>query len=194
MENILKIITLRGILTFLLILSALWLFKIIVKRQSQYLFRAGLLFCLLLVVFVYLQQSESKKWTLEDVKQKLFPEKMMNYEFEIERGGRYGEEFIRYVFYGEIKPKLSLKLDKNGRFLHISDVKSINKVLNYLGLPPVSGPVPELISITNSELDIYHYEWKDYPRGTLTIERTLCRGKGFQTYHCISSITLKERY
>ena len=81
-----------------------------------------------------------------------------------------------------------------GKYMVIKDIRHVNVVLKYIGLPPVSEGVPELASITGQRLDTDKYRWDDYERGVLLIERGICRDMvSAQTFACIARITVTGR-
>jgi len=79
-------ITLTAIVSILLLLSSIWLLVILLRRQNEYIFRALLVFLFFLSALIYLQQSESSKLTLYDIKNKILPERTQIYNYHIEKG------------------------------------------------------------------------------------------------------------
>ncbi len=76
----------------------------------------------------------------------------------------------------------------------IKDIRPVNVVLEYLGLPPVAAGVSELASITGRTLDADKYRWDDYERGVLLLERGICRDMtSAQSFTCIARITVTAR-
>ena len=194
MEAILGAISLKIIASALLVLSFLWLIIVIIKKQNEYILRALLVCLIFLLFFIYLQQQDARKLTLSDARKKIFPEKTLQYNYHIEKGLKQQESFTRYIF-DDPKPKISLSMDKTGSYFHITDVKSINSILEFLNLPKVKSGVDELASITGSRSGLNRYRWDDYPPGILIIERSLGRNKAtFETYHCIAYIIITKRY
>lgn len=188
-----QLMSIRMIATIFLVLAFLWLLKIMIKKQFEYLFRASLAFIFIFLIFIFLQRSEIGEWNVFDIKEKMFPEKIPSLNYRLDKGPLMGDTKMRYVFQ-EPKPKLSLTLDRKGSYLHLWNVKSLNAVLEGLGLPRVSSGVPELSSITGSRWDIRYYRWGDYPLGILIIERDLCQDrKRLTSYHCLSILTIKTR-
>ena len=92
-----------------------------------------------------------------------------------------------YIFYKNRKP--ALKFDSKGG---ISDLKGVNSVLDYLGLPAVDKTVPERSAITEFRGHRAQYHWEDYSLGFLTIERSLC-GSGNNHYDCIWKVTIGSK-
>jgi hypothetical protein len=187
------LISFRTITAILLILTLLWFLKLMVKKQIEYLFRASLILIFIFLIFIFFQRSEIGKWDVFEIKGKIFPEKIPTLNYHQDREILNEDIKLRYVF-KEPKPKLILTLDKRGNYLHLWNFSSLNLVLKALDLPQVHQGVPELASITGSRYDIRQYRWGDYPLGILIIERDLCQDKkNFQSYHCLSAITIKYR-
>jgi len=186
-------LTLKTVVTILLALSLVWLTKIIFEKDRQNLFKALLASTFFIAALVFIQDKNLEKMTLSDLKKQVFPEKIPEYQYHIEKGSGKGIRYTSYVF-EEPRPKLSLTLDPRGVYLHISDVSSINRVLDILGLPKVDLGVAELSSVTGSRSDINFYRWENYPGGALVLRRSLCRDlKKLESYNCISSITVEKK-
>jgi len=187
-------ITLTAIVSILLLLSSIWLLVILLRRQNEYIFRALLVFLFFLSALIYLQQSESSKLTLYDIKNKILPERTQIYNYHIEKGDTSQSKFTQYVF-DDPRPELKLTRDDSGQYFHMKDVSFLNKVLRHLNLPKVSSGVPELSSITSSKYDMHRYRWDNYQPGILTVDSTLCRyTPTLKTYNCVSVITITKRY
>jgi hypothetical protein len=192
-------LTLHNIVLGLLVLSALWLIIVVIKKQNENLARALLLTVFFGGALIFINTYHITKLNLSDIREKVMPskKKVVNYAYEMENGGSGKEFYTMYVF-KEPFPKISLSMDTKGRFFHISsdrDIASINAILKYLGLPRIIKGVQELVSITGSQLDIYHYRWDDYPEGILVLERDRCPDRdSLQTYHCLRTITITKRY
>jgi hypothetical protein len=190
MKDILGMVSLTTAASILLILAAIWLIILIIKRQHEYIFRAMIIMLILLLGMIFLRQHETGKLTLPEIKSRLFPEKVPEYIFTVDKGYVGNRQETRYLFKDPI-PKLSIKLDNSGAYFQISDMKPINDVLKQLGLPQIEEPVPELASITGLKTDVNLYKWQNYPRGTLTLERALFQDKNTrEVYHGIIRITL----
>ena len=118
---------------------------------------------------------------------------MPNYVYHKEEGVARQRRYTRYYF--EVPgPSLSLKLDPKTQYFHIKNVYSVNRILEYIGLPKVKTAVQELASLTGSRNDINLYRWDDYPLGILTIERGICQDRDrLDSYPCIVTIMLLER-
>jgi hypothetical protein len=81
-----------------------------------------------------------------------------------------------------------------GKYMTIKDVRSVNVVLEYLGLPPVAAGVPELASLSGRTIDADKFRWDDYERGVLLLERGICRDMtSAQSFTCIARITVMDR-
>jgi hypothetical protein len=192
-------LTLHNVVFGLLVLSALWLIIVIFRRQNENLTRALLLTVLFGGGLILINTYHITRLSLPEIRAKILPskKKAVTYSYEVENGGAGKDFYTMYVF-SEPFPRISLTMDKKGRFFHISsddDIASINAILEYLKLPKIIKGAQELVSITGSQLDIYHYRWDDYPEGILLLERDRCPDKdSLQTYHCLKTITITKRY
>ncbi|MBN1224440.1 MAG: hypothetical protein JXB23_14425 [Candidatus Aminicenantes bacterium] len=185
-------ITLINILSVLLFIASIWILVIIIGKKSGYMFRAMVFFLFVLLALIYLQQSEAKKYTLNDLKLAVFPTSTPNYHYDFVRDD--GDVVARYTFH-DPKPRISLSMDPSGKYFHINNTASVNSILDYLKLPRVKSGVKELAFVTGSSYDINLYRWEDYSRGILILERTLCRSKrNLETFICVDRITIKKRY
>lgn len=194
MKEIGGFITLTMAAGVLLVLSSLWVFKLILKKEKEHYFRGILIFALALVAFLYIQREETRKLTLSDIQNELFPKKAPNFTVEIQKGTAGNVEYTVYLF-EEPQPKIPLTLDKNGKYFTITNVSVLNSILRELKLPEVKEGVPELASITGSLLDVNLFRWDDYEPGILLLERSLCRNKdSLETYHCLLSLKVTSRY
>ncbi|MDH4273006.1 MAG: hypothetical protein OEW18_13620 [Candidatus Aminicenantes bacterium] len=192
-----EVALLKNIVLALILLGAIWIFRIVVKREHENLIRAGLIVVLLSVVFLFLQKNKSETITWGDVgaqiKETFFPEKMPNYVYHKDEDMAGRRRYTRYYFESP-GPALSLSLDPKTQYFHIKNVYSVNRILEYLGLPKVKKAVPELASLTGSRNDITLYRWEDYPLGILTIERAICQDRDrLDSYQCIVSIMILQR-
>jgi hypothetical protein len=174
MKDILGMISLTTAASVLLILAAVWLIILIIKRQHEYVFRAMMIMLILLLGLIFLRQHEAGKLTFSEIKLKILPEKPIIYNYEEKKAYVAGKQEKQYIF-REPQPKLSLKLDSNGTYFHIADIKPINSMLNHLNLPEIEEAVQELASITGSKSHVNMYKWENYAEGTLIIHRTLCQ-------------------
>jgi hypothetical protein len=187
-----EVALLKSIILALILLCAVWIFRIVVKREFENLVRAGLIIILLGAVYFFLQKTESETITWGDVraqvKDTFFPEKLPNFVYHKEEGLTGRHRYTRYYFESP-GPALSLSLDPKTQYFHIKNVYSVNRILEYIGLPKVKTAVPELASLTGSRNDITLYRWEDYPLGVLTIERGICQDRDrLDSYQCIVSV------
>jgi len=193
MQDILGQITLVNLLSVMLLIASIWLLVIIVKKKTGYMFRGMVFFLFVLLALIYFQQSDTKKYTISDVKLALFPKKalILNYHTE---GDSHKGTIVRYVF-DEPLPRIPVSMDKDGKYFHITNVTAINEILSRMGLPLVKKGAEELVSITGSSSDKNLYRWEDYPRGILVIGRTICKNKQtLETFNCLASVTIRIKY
>jgi hypothetical protein len=192
-----QVALLKNIVLVLLLLCVIWIIRVVVKRESENLLRAALIFLLFGAVFYYLQTIDSETLTFADIrvqiKETFFPEKKPDYIYHKEEGLSGRNNYIRYYFESP-GPKLSMSYDAKTQYFHIKDVYSVNRILEYLDLPKVKAAVQELASITGSRNDLTLYRWEDYPLGPLTIERGICQDRDrLESYQCIVSIMIWRR-
>lgn len=194
METVLRGITLFAVLCTLLVLAGVWLVAVLVKRKKAFLGRAIIVFILLLGAVIYLQPKAERKMNLVDLKAWIFPEEIPQYNYHVEQRGQGPQKIIEYIFSAPY-PSLTLSMEKDGKYFHIRDVMPVNRVLKQLDLPTVKEGVPELASITGSQLDVNQYLWEDYPGGALLLERSMCQqGESLVRYHCIIYIQIRGRF
>ena len=190
MKDILGMISLTTAASVLLILAAIWLVILIIKRQHEYIFRAMMIMLILLLGLIFLRQHEAGKLTWSEIKLKIFPAKSVIYDYSIRKADVNGKQLTRYVF-KQPQPKLSLRLDTSGTHFHISDLKPINDMLEHLKLPQVKEKVSELASITGNKRDVNLYKWDNYAGGTLIIERALCQNpESLEVYQGVATIRI----
>jgi hypothetical protein len=168
MEKILAVITLSRILGVFLILASIWLLKIIIKKEKGTIASAILFFLFLLVSFLYVSGSKYSEFTLLDLHAQLFPQKSLLLNYHVRKTGTPPHELTVYRFQ-EPRPPLKVVLDSRGKYSHIKDPGSLNRILKQLGLPEVKTGVPELSSITGSYIHASQYRWPDYPLGVLIV-------------------------
>ncbi len=188
---------LKNIVLVLMGLCVIWAIRVLVKSETENFLRAALFLIFLEVALYYLQHTDLERLTWGDfkaqVKGTFFPEKMPSYVYEKNEAGSTGRNFVVYSFEPPA-PRLSLSIDSDRKYFHISDIGPINRTLEFLGLPKVKTAVKELASITGSQLDINLYRWNDYPLGVLTIERGICQDRDrLESYQCILKITIGRR-
>ncbi len=189
--------TLKTIVLVLLGITAIWLIRVLVKRETENIVRTLIFGALLGGALFYLQNQKVETLEFSDItgqiKDTLFPEKAPNYIYYKDEGTDLKGSYIRYYFESP-GPKLSLELDPSGKFFNIKSIQPINRILVYLGLPKVERPVRELAAITGSANDIDHYRWDDYPLGALTIIREICQDRDkLESYQCLSNILIARR-
>jgi hypothetical protein len=190
MNDILGMISLTTAASVLLILAAIWLIILIIKRQNEYIFRAMMIMLVLLLGLIFLRQHEAGKLTWPEIKLKIFPGKEVAYNYRESKTFTRGKQETRYVF-NEPQPKLSLRLDPSGSYFHITDLKPINNMLKHLNLPEVDKIVPEMASVTKSKSDANIYVWENYAGGTLILERILCQDpETLEVYQGVSNIRI----
>ena len=194
MKNFLSVITLNMVISVLLVLVAVWLIVLIIRKERAFLTRAILLLLFLLSIHLYLNFSSPSTLTFADLKDYIFPPKPLTLDYTLET--RYTPEatITRYIF-KEPLPRISVSMDKDGKFMHIEDIRPINRILRELNLPEVKEGAPELVSLTGSRIHISHYRWEKYSRGVMIMEKTLCQDRdGLESYPCLVLITIRSRY
>ncbi len=190
MFDLLMNLQITDVIAGVLILVSLWIIKIIIRKEKEHIIRGLSLFLIFTFGLIYLSQSPYRNITVGQIMEPLFPQKVLSYQYHIEKGSSSQGRYIRYVF-DPPQPRLKLEMAENGKHLHISNPRSLNRVLKYLELPPVRSGAPELASLTGSAFDANLYQWPDYPRGRLTATRGLCQIQGaLETYHCLIQITI----
>ena len=172
--------TAKTALLILFGLSILWIIVIVVKNDMQTIVRALIVAALLGLGLYYVNQTKLERLSFRAIKEELFPVKPGIYTFH-KREATLGDRTITDLVEG-------------GKYMAIKDVRGVNAVLQYLGLPPVKEGVPELASLTGRSLDADKYRWDNYERGILLIERGICRNmSSAQTFTCIVRISLTNR-
>ena len=177
----------------LLGLSILWIIVIVVRNDMQTIIRALVVAVLLGVSLYYLDHTKLEKLSFTTIKEDLFPVKARAYTYVRRDSNDAGRPVTTFVF-DDPGPPLSVAMINGGKYMAVNDIRTVNVVLQYLGLPPVEAGVPELASITNRSIDADKYRWDDYPGGILLIERGICRDMtSAQTFTCIARITVTAR-
>jgi hypothetical protein len=192
-----QVALLKNIVLFFLLLCIIWVIRVVVKREFENLLRAAIIVLLLGGALYYLQSLKTETITFGDIsaqiKDTIFPEKAPDYIYNKEEGVSGRNNYIRFYFESP-GPKLSLYYDTKTQYFHIKDIHSVNRILEYLGLPKVKTAVQELASITGSRNDLTLYRWEDYPLGPLTIERGICQDRDrLESYQCIVSVIIWRR-
>jgi hypothetical protein len=184
---------LKGIISVLFGLSCVWLVVVVVRRRFEVISRVLFVIVLLGAAYALLSQVKTKTVSFSDLKNRFFPEKEIAFTYFKEEDSA-GIPSTKYIF-PDPGPRLVLKFDQKANCFNIENPASVNRVLEYLGRPPVKRGVNELVSITGSQLDVNMYRWDDYTDGILLLERSLCKNKNdLETYHCIVAITIRRRY
>ncbi len=184
--------TLKTIVTVALGLCALWIFFLIIRRDFDSIVRALIVTLLVGGAFFYLQQTKLEKISFAGIKNDLFPGREPVWKYWVQEKLEGDNPTQTYIF-RDPGPRLKLELDANKKHYHITDIEPLNKVLAYLGLPPVKTGVRELAAVTGRLIDVNTYRWDDYPQAPLVLERGICHGKTeVETYHCIVSIRVRK--
>ncbi len=177
----------------LLGLSILWIIVIVIRNDMQTIIRALVVAVLLGVSLYYLDHTKLEKISFRAVKEELFPIKARAYTYSRRESYDAGRPVTTFVF-DDPGPPLSVAMINGGKYMAVDDIRTVNVVLQYVGLPPVTAGVPELASITGRSIDSDKYRWDDYTGGTLLIERGICRDMtSAQTFTCIARITVTTR-
>ncbi len=185
--------TAKTVVLVLFGLSILWIVVIIVRNDMQTIIRALIVAALLGLGLYYLNQTKLETLSFTAIKEELFPVRARAYTYRTLSSYNEGSPVTTYIF-EDPGPPLSVAMMNGGRHMAIKDVRTVNVVLAYIGLPPVSKGVPELASITGRTLDTDKYRWDDYERGVLLLERGICRDMTVaQSFTCIARITVTAR-
>jgi hypothetical protein len=188
--------TVKTVVLVLFGLCILWIIVIVVKNDMQTIVRALLVTAVLgLALFLLTQPkiARHEKLSFDIIKNELFPVKARNYAFQKRESLVAGSPTTTYTF-DEPGPPLPLVMMSGGKYMAIKDIRPVNVVLEFLGLPPITKGVSELASITGQAIDSDKYRWDDYAKGVLLLERGICRDMtAIQTFTCIAQITIKAR-
>ncbi len=185
--------TAKTVFLILFALSLLWIIVIIVRNDMQTIVRALIVAALLGLGLYYLHHTKLETLSFNAIKEELFPVEARAYTFERREGSVAGRPVTTFVFQ-DPGPPLSLVMMSGGKYMAIKDIRSVNVVLEYLGLRRIDKGVSELASITGSTLDADKYRWDDYAGGILLLERGLCRDMtAASTFTCIARITVTAR-
>jgi hypothetical protein len=185
--------TAKTVILILFGLAILWVVVIVIKNDTETIIRALAVAAVLGLSLFYVNQTKLEKLSFSAVKDDLFPPKTRNYAFEIREGFLAGRPMTTYIF-EDPGPPLPLALEDGGKHMVIRDIKPINRILEFLGLPPVTSGVSELASITHQALDTDKYRWDDYEKGVLLLERGICHDMtSAQSSPCIARITIYGR-
>ena len=185
--------TARTVILILLGLSVIWVIVCVVRNDTATIVRALIVTVLFGVAFYYLNQTKIPMLTVKSIKEDLFPPKPIHASFEKRTSYINGVERTIYSF-AEPGPELALSMEEGGKNLSITDIDPVNRLLRYVGLPPVKTGARELSTITGVSLDTDKYRWEDYDLGVLIIERGICRNVATtNTYPCVETITIIAR-
>jgi hypothetical protein len=185
--------TAKTVLSVLFGLSILWIIIIVVKNDMQTIIRAIIVTALLALGLYYVSQTKLETLSYQAIKDELFPIKASAYTYTRQDTTVAGRAVSTFIF-PDPGPPLSVAMMKGGKFMAIRDARTVNVVLEYIGLPPVSGGVAQLAATTGRSLDTDKFVWNDYERGVLVLERGICRNMTTtETFTCIARITLTAR-
>jgi len=167
--------TAKTVVLVLFGLSILWVILIVVRNDMQTIIRALIVTAVLGLGLYYLNHTKLEQLSYTAIK----------YD-----AGRPVSTFV----FEDPGPPLSVVMINGGKHMAIKDIRPVNVVLHYIGLPPVDAGVPELASITGRTLDADKYRWDDYAGGVLLLERGICRDmNAAETFTCIARITVTAR-
>ncbi len=183
----------RTAVLILLGLSVLWLVVIIARNDTATIVRAIVTTVVLGVMFFYLNGTKLQTLSFKAIKNDLFPPKPLHLLYD-KRESFAGNQLRTVYAFADPGPELVLTMEEGGKSLDITDIEPLNRVLAYVGLPPVKRGMQELSTLTGSTLDANKYRWDDYELGTLIIERGICRNVNTtSTFPCIDTITILRR-
>lgn len=185
--------TAKSVVLVLFGLCILWIIIIVVKNDMQTIIRAILVTAVMGLALYFLNQTKLEMLSYTAIKNELFPVKTRDYAFEMREGHIAGRPTTTYVFQ-DPGPPLPLVMMSGGKYMAIKDIRSVNSVLEFIGLPPVTEGVSELASVTHVDIDTDKFLWNDYEKGVLLIERGICRDMtATQSFTCIARITVQSR-
>jgi hypothetical protein len=185
--------TAKSVVLVLFGLCILWIIIIVVKNDMQTIIRALLVTAVVGLALFFLGRTKLEKLSYASIKNELFPVKMRNYAYQKVEGNIAGRSTTAYIFQ-DPGPPLPLVMMEGGKYMAIKDIRQINSVLEFLGLPPVTEGVNELDSITHVDIDTDKFRWDHYEKGVLLVERGICRDMtATQSFTCIARITIQSR-
>ena len=185
--------TVRLVLMALLGGCLIWAAAIIIRKDYDSLVRVILVAVVIGVAFFYVNQTDLEKLSFRAVKEDIFPVRMEHYRFEKKDTTTQGVTRTVFLF-EEPGPKMNVVMEKGGKTMVIRNVDSLNRVLAYIGLPPVKHGVSELISITGKPSDANAYRWDDYDQGVLIVDSEIFHdSSSMQSYPQIVSITVTRK-
>jgi hypothetical protein len=149
-------------------------------------------FLFILLVFFFVNKQEQGHLSLIELRNHYFPTKTLKLNYRINHQGSGLSAFSVYTF-DEPRPPLNVSLDNTGKYSHITNPRSVNRILKEIGLPLVETGVPELASITGSHFDRFKYRWENYPLGVLTLVKTRCQNRDtVNWYECVIKISISS--
>ena len=185
--------TVKTVILILFGLSILWIIVILIRNDMQTIIRALIVAALLGLGLYYVNQTKLETLSYRAIKEELFPVKARAYTYTRRDSQDAGRPTSSFIF-DDPGPPLALAMINGGKDMAIRDVRSVNVVLEYLGLPPVDAGVSELASITGKTIDADKFRWDDYAQGVLLLERGLCRDMtAARSFTCIARITVTAR-
>jgi len=185
--------TAKTALLILFGLAILWIVVIIIRNDMQTIIRALIVTALLGLGLYYVSHTKLETLSYTAIKEELFPVKARAYTYTRQDATDAGRPTSTFIF-DDPGPPLAVAMMNGGKYMAIRDVRSVNVVLQYLGLPPVHQGVAELASLTGRTLDADKYRWDDYERGVLLVERGICRDlESARSFTCIARITVTAR-
>jgi len=192
MSSFINDLTLSTVVLGILIICLILFIRRLLSREK----RISMTFLFLILLcgagYLYLDKNDMSSMKLSEFAEKIFPsDEPTSYNYETKEGYQMGRPYTQYVF-KQPMPRLKLAMDTTGKFFTMKDLKPLNRVLAFIGLPRVDEEKPELVAITGKSSDTYSYVWENYAGGgTLVIKRTICdEDVELGTPHCLSSITI----
>ncbi len=185
--------TVRLVLLILLALAGVWVVICVIKNDMATIVRALIVLIVVGIGFIYVSQTDLEQLSFKAVKEDIFPPKPQYYRFEKRESTSGGITRTTYVF-AKPEPALVLSMERGGKNMVIKNVDPLNRVLAFVGLPPVKEGVQELAAITGKAIDANIFRWDKYEMGILTIERGVGHDSAtVKSYPCIISITVSNR-
>lgn len=188
--------TAKTVLLVLFGLCVLWIVVIVVKNDMQTIVRALLVTAIVglgLYAVNLPKVAKHDKISLSILRDEFFPIKRRAYPFQKRDGFVAGRTTTAYIF-DDPGPPLSVAMIEGGKYMTIKDLRTVNVILEYVGLPPVEEAVSELAALTGRTLDADKFRWDDYGPGVLLVERGICRDMtSAQSFTCIARITVTAR-
>lgn len=190
--NFISDLTLSTVILGIIVICIVLFIRRFFSREKRFSLTFLFLIILLGAGYLYLDQNDMAKMKLSEFAEMIFPsDEPTSYNYDTKEGYDMGRPYTRYVF-KQPMPRLKLSMDKSGKYFTMKDLKPLNRVLAFIGLPRVDDEKPELVAITGKSADTYSYVWENYAGGgTLIVERTICdEDVELGTPHCLSTITI----